>query len=102
MSILAITQRFNVEQLPLLFAVDTKHTNEIVEPGRICHKLWVIQPGSGLDKHQCTPQICFWSNEEQPHIAIIFWGQGKRIAEDKCQAWHDIDVYFQQNAWAGI
>ena len=37
----------------------------------------------------------------QPKLAIIFRGTGKRILEDEKKAWHpDVDVYFQQNAWA--
>ena len=38
---------------------------------------------------------------EQPRIAIIFRGQGKRISLDEKIAWHqDVDVYWQCNAWA--
>ena len=34
-------------------------------------------------------------------MAIIFRGTGKRISQDEKNAWHpDIDVYFQENAWA--
>ena len=41
------------------------------------------------------------SQREQPRIAVIFQGQGRKIAEGKPQAWHDdINVQFQQNAWA--
>ena len=75
--------------------------DEIVEPGSCYHKVWTAQPGRGLDKCRCTPQICFQPNGEQSYIAVIFWRQQKRITEDKLQAWHaDIDADFQQNAWA--
>ena len=38
---------------------------------------------------------------EQPRLAIIFRGQGKRIGPDEKLDWHpDVDVYWQQNAWA--
>ena len=38
---------------------------------------------------------------EQPRIAAIFRGQGKRISLDEKIAWHqDVDVYWQCNAWA--
>ena len=67
-------QRFNVDQSPLPFAVDTKRTYEIVEPGSRYHKVWIAQPGSGLDKRQCTLQVCFRPNGEQPRIAVIFRG----------------------------
>ena len=89
--------------MPLPYAVGTKYTNEVVEPGRRNDKVWIAQPGSRLDKRKCTLQICFRPNGEQPRIAVIFRGQGKRIAEDGRQVWFDgIYVYFQQNAWADI
>ena len=62
-------QRFNVEQSPLPFAVETKCTYEIAEPGSHYHKVWIVQPGSGLDKLQCTSQISFRSSGEQTHSA---------------------------------
>ena len=38
---------------------------------------------------------------EQPRLAIIFRGQGKRINPDEKLACHpDVDDYWQQNAWA--
>ena len=37
----------------------------------------------------------------QPRLAIIFRGKGTRISEDEKSSWHkDVDVYFQDNAWA--
>ena len=39
-----------LDQLPLPFAVDTKHTYEDVEPGSRNSSVWMAQPGSGLDK----------------------------------------------------
>ena len=40
---------------------------------------------------------------EQPRIAIIFRGQGKRISLDEKIAWHQVvDVFWQCNAWADI
>ena len=34
-------QRFNVDQSPLPFAVDTKRTYDVAELGSCYHKLWI-------------------------------------------------------------
>ena len=49
-----------------------------------------------MDKRQSTLQICFRpTGKQQPRVAIIFNGKGKRISEDEKNAWHpDVDVYF--------
>ena len=97
-------QRFNVDQSPCPFVINTKKTYEMLEkknPNNREHKVWISQPGSDLDKRQCTLQICFRPTGKQPRVAIIFNGKGKRISEDEKNAWHpDVDVYFQENAWA--
>lgn len=98
------TQRFNVDQSPLPFAIDTKKTYELIEPKNPENrnkKIWVSQPGSGLEKRQCTLQVCFRPEGEQPKVGIIFRGQGKRISEVEKSSWHpEVDVFFQKNAWA--
>ena len=94
-------QRFNVDQSPLPFVNTTKRTYELVKKGDKYHKVWIAQPGSGLEKRQCTLQICVRAAGEQPRLAIIFRGKGMRISEDEKASWHkDVDVYFQPNAWA--
>lgn len=96
-------QRLNVDQSPLPFTVTTKRTYEHIDEGvqQRNHKVWISQPGSGLDKRQCTLQVCFRPTEDQPKLGIIFRGTGKRISEDERKAYHpDIDIYFQENAWA--
>ena len=84
--------------------IDIKTTYEHVEPRSKENrhkKIWVSQPGSGLEKRQCTLQICFHPEGEQPKIGIIFRGMGKRISEAVKLLWHpDVDVFFQLNAWA--
>ena len=50
-------QRFNVDQVPLPFVLDKKTTYE--RPLSQNQKCWIAMPGSGLDKRQCTLQICF-------------------------------------------
>ena len=84
------SQRFNVDQSPMPFAIDSKRTYHLYEPGEDQNKskVWISQPGSGLDKRQCTLQICFRPEGQQPKIAIIFRGKGKRISQDEKDAWH--------------
>ena len=71
--------------------VQYKHTDEI----------WISQSGDGLDKRQCTLQILTRADGEQPRIAIIFRGKGKKFREDEKADWHPgVDVYWQANACA--
>lgn len=94
-------QRINVDQSPMPFAMNPKRTYELVEENGRYHKVWIAQPGNGLEKRQCTLQVCFNPAGDQPRLAIIFRGKGKRISDEEKLAWHkDIDVYFQENAWA--
>ena len=94
-------QRMNVDQSPMPFAMNPKRTYELIEENGRYHKVWIAQPGSGLEKRQCTLQICFNPTGIQPRLAIIFRGKGKRISEEEKSAWHkDVDVYFQDHAWA--
>ena len=64
------------------------------------HNTWISQPGSGLEKRQCSLQVMFRPEGEQTKLAIIFRGQGKRISQDEKSEWHKgVNVYFQPNAW---
>ena len=93
--------RFNVDQSPLPFVIDHKRTYEVIEEDQRYRKVWIQQPRSGLDKRQCTLQVCIRAEGEQPKIAIIFRGTGKRLKESERLAYHPlVDVYFQANAWA--
>ena len=93
--------RLNVDQSPLSFAFESNKTYEIVEKGQGRNQnTWKAQPGCGLDKRQCTLQICVRPAREQPPIAMTFRDKGKRISEDKKGAWlPDVKVYFHKNAW---
>ena len=97
-------QRFNVDQSPLPFAIDVKKTYEQIIRGdkeNRNNRVWVCQPFSGADKRQCSLNICFRPDGEQPRIAVIFRGQGKRISKVEKEAWDsDVDIYFQPCAWA--
>ena len=95
------SQRFDVNQKSPPFAITTKRTYELVKKGDRYHKVWISQPGSGLEKRQCTLQVCFRPTGKQPKLAIIFRGKGKWITKEEKAAWHKhVDVYFQENAWA--
>lgn len=98
------SSQFNVDQSPLPFVIDHKRTYEVIEnKEQRYNKVWIQQPGSGLDKRQCTLQVCIRAEGEQPRLAIIFRGTGKGIKEIEKLAYHpDVDVYFQKNAWADI
>ena len=91
-------QRLNVDQVPLPFALDKKTTYE--RPLSQNEKVWIAMPGSGLDKRQCTLQICFSPEGNHVKIEIIFRGKGK-VSKLEKKAYHKaVDVYFQDNAWA--
>ena len=87
-------QRLNVNQSPLPFVIDAKRTYEHVEPGAKDHNTWISQPGSGLDKRQCSLQVMFRPEGKQPRLAIIFRGKGKRISfDEKLARYLEVDVF---------
>ena len=77
-------RRFNVDQVPMPFSIDVKTTYEVdvSRENKRDHRVWVANPGPGLEKRQCTLQICI-SPESKVRIAIIFRGSGKRISNDE-------------------
>ena len=78
------SQRLNVDQSPLPFAIDTSKTYEIPEPGK---KVWVAQPNPGASKRFCSLNTCFRPEGTQPRLSIIFRGQGLRISNAERKAW---------------
>ena len=51
-------ERLNVDQSPLPFVVHGKKTYEYIPAGEgLSYNTWISQPGSRLDKRQCSPQI---------------------------------------------
>ena len=96
-------QRFNVDQSPCPFALNPKRTYHLFEDGvnQQQDKVWIAQPGSGLDKRQCSLQVCVRPVGSQPRLGIIFQGKGKRISDAERNSYHkSVDVFFQENAWA--
>ena len=79
--------RFDVDQVPLPFVVDRKTTYEVVvsKAQKKDHKVWASQPRSGLDKRQCSLQVCF-SPEDNVRVGIIFRATGKRISDEEKQS----------------
>ena len=49
-----------------------KKTYLLYEPGEDQNKekIWISQPGRGLKKPQCTLQICFRPDGEQPRMGM--------------------------------
>ena len=96
------SNRFNVDQSPLPFVIDHKRTYEVIEKKeQRYNKVWIQQQGTGLDKRQCTLQVCVRAEGKQPKLAIIFRGTGKGIKQTERMAYHpDVDIYFQKNTWA--
>ena len=89
-------RRFNVDQVSMPFAIDSKTTYQVnlSKAEKRDHRVWVANPRSGLDKCQCTLQVCI-SPESKVRIAIIFHGPGKRISADEIKAYQpDVDVYW--------
>ena len=94
----------NVDQVPLPFSSTDPVTLEFIGVKRV----WIKQPGAGLDKRQCTLQLCIRALGEQPKPVLIFRGMArhkrqcdrdKRAAEE---AQYDTDCYvlWQKKAWA--
>ena len=56
------------------FDVDSKKTYEIIKPG---------DKHPGLEKRQCTLQVCVRADGKQLRIAVILWGKEKRVCPDE-------------------
>ena len=56
--------------------MNRKRTYHYFDRDQHKEKVWISQPGSGLDKRQCTLQICLRGEGEQPKVGIIFRGKG--------------------------
>ena len=55
----------------------------------------------GDSKGFCMLNVCFCPTGEHPKLVIIFRGKGKRLSAVEKESWDkDVDVYFQNNAWA--
>ncbi|CAB1105285.1 unnamed protein product [Ectocarpus sp. CCAP 1310/34] len=90
-------ERWNVDQVPLAFVNGLLDTWE----ERVAKRVAISQPFPGLEKRQCTVLVIFGPGETTLRISVIFRGMGKRISPVEKAAYHeDVDVFFQENAWA--
>ena len=89
-------QRYNADQIPLPFCVDLKKTFE--EKG--AKRVWVRQPGEGLDKRMCTVFLTIRGDGMQPVPLLVFRGKGKRISKDELAAYPPgVVIVWQPKAW---
>ena len=91
---------FNFDQVPLPFVCDAgKRTLDDTGAQRV----WLRQPGSGLDKRQATLHmtLCAGGGRNQPRPIIVFRGAGKNIMKSsEVQEWDPrVNVLFQKCAW---
>ena len=85
--------RWAVDQvpLPLVLGLDSTWADE--GSGPVC----VSQPSSSSDKRFCTIQVLFRQRGEQPDIAVIFRGTGKKIPQAEKDMYADgVKVYWQK------
>lgn len=94
----------NIDQIPLPFASSSKCTIEFLGTQRV----WLKQPGSGLDKRQATLQLLIRGEGKQPKPVLIFRGKKtytrkcdkkKRLAEESKYD-EDVIVLWQPKSWA--
>jgi hypothetical protein len=95
---------FNVDQVPLPFASSDPRTLEFVGTKRV----WIKQPGSGLDKRQATLQLLIRPYGKQPRPTLLFRGRAKpqgakrraKRREEEKEYDDDVDAIWQAKAWA--
>ena len=86
------SQRYNVDQSPLLLSYDCRKTWESPEADK---KVWVSQSNPNSGKRFCTINICLRSEGDQPRISNIFRGQGLRLSQTEKQTWdEDVECLF--------
>lgn len=79
--------------------IEKRTTKLIFQKPKRKIKAWLNQPGSWLNKRQCTLQF-FFPQDNNGKDGIIFKGTGKRISEEEKLAYHNAaDVYWQKSAW---
>ena len=88
-------KRVNVDEIPLPFAVNrtTTYDEEIAKKLRKYCKVWIANPGAGLEKRQYSVQLAFSPEDDNLRVAVIFRGTGKRISEDEINSYHKSVMY---------
>ena len=78
-----------------------RHECGVGKENRRDHRVWVTNPGFGLDKRQCILQVTMNPLNDNIKLAVIFRGKVIRISADELAAYHqDVDIIWQSNAWA--
>ena len=74
--------RFNADQVQMLFAIDCKTTDEIKDKkqDKRNHHVWVTNSGPGLEKSQCTLQICISTERSVSVLNFKEWIRAGRIS----------------------
>ena len=74
------------------------YEDHIPKEKRKDHKVWVGNPGAGLEKRQCSLQLAFSTVDDKLRISSIFRGTGKRVSDDEKKAYHEhVEIY-----WHGL
>ena len=60
------------------------------------YEVWVVNPGAGLEKLQCSVQLAFTPEDDNVRVVIVFRGTSKNISDDEINCYHkSADVYRQ-------
>ena len=85
-----------MDQVPLPSVVD----QDIMYEANGSKSVWISQPGNGLDKRQCTLQICIRPTDDQPvKPAVIFRGKGHISTFEHNSYDKRVDIYWQRRGW---
>lgn len=64
------------------------------------HKVWVVNPGTGLEKQQCLAELAFTPEDDNLRVAIVPRGIDRSISNDEINCCHkSANVYWQQSTW---
>ena len=74
------SRRFNVDQVPLPFCLDQKKTYHDCSKGPSRNeRVRIAQPSAGLEKRQCTLQLCFSPEDNNVRVDVVFRGAGMQF-----------------------
>ena len=91
---------FHMDQVPLEFCFRNRRS---LNP--MADECWIFQPGSGLEKRQCSLIMCVRPEGDQiVKPFLIFRGTGKRLPREEMEFYieycDEVGVLWQANAWA--
>ena len=89
-----LSERFNVDQVPLPFVNGQADTWEKTVEKRVA----IAQPFAGLEKRRCTMQVIFGPGSRLMRISVIFRSTRKRISPVEKAAYHkNVDVFKEKS-----